>query len=512
MFFCVTSKIQKLRDLDVQNLFLYLGLLLSCYDGYSAIHTAHLSSAWYPQVRTELEKILEKFDQQAAFHSNYQIVSGKVKALILPHAGYQYSGHIAAAGYHTIADQKVTRVIILAPSHFVSFHGVALPSFTQYQTPLGNCACDVDCLTLLKKERLFHFYDAAFKPEHSLEVQIPFIQKYMPQAKIVPLVVGDITRDNAHEIAQVLQSCIDDTTVVVVSSDFTHYGRRFGYVPFTESITAKIFALDASLVRTIQNQNFHDFHQLCHETGATVCGRNPLSIFLSLAEKKAFGAVEPLLLSYDTSAAGQANPDYSVSYVSLVFQETCEDHYSLFLTPYEKEQLLKIARHTVNGIFEKNQELPKVVSKNLMDCYGVFVSLYTMTDHGKKLRGCVGRVESDKPLYELVEEMTISAALHDFRFNPLQAREAELVILSISVLNKPKKVSSYKDIVLGRDGVILKFENASAVYLPKVAIEQKWDCQTMLYNLSQKAGLSVDAWKDKKAELWTFQTIEFQER
>lgn len=486
--------------------------LVVAINAFGFTYQAHLSDVWYPKEKKQLLKKLQELDDKAVKQFCCTTPFSDVKALIVPHAGYNYSGHVAAAGYRSVQNRNdIDVVFVLGPSHYASFHGVALPTFSDYQNSLGKCCVHTDVVAKLVKKSGFQIYDGAFHPEHAIETQIPLIQKYIPSAKIVPMVVGNVTSKSAQAIAKGLQSVMTDKSLVVVSSDFTHYGKRFNYVPFTDLISCKICELDASIIRALQQKKLDDFYKVCNKTGATVCGKSSLAILMALIEQEGLDVADSSLIAYDTSAKNRRNPDHSVSYVAVSFEKNHK--IKNILTPYEQEQLLKISRAKLHSIYHKKLEKPPVViSDKMLMSGGVFVSLYTMTGHGKKLRGCMGQVQSKNSLVDLVKNLTNAAALHDYRFNPLQAREVERTIISISVLTQPKAISSHKKIKLGEHGIMLKCHNAMSVYLPHVATEHKWTLEETLNNLSKKAGLAHNAWKHCDTQLFVFYAQEFKER
>ena len=489
----------------------YVLFLLITFDCNALVHESHLSSSWYKSDKTALQKQIRNIGVIAKNKFSPQKLNGSVSSIIVPHAGYKNSGHVASSAYQSLKKDSIKRVVILAPSHFISFHGVALPTYTTYKTPLGSIDVDTQVVKNLSSQPSFHYYASAHQPEHAVEIQIPFIQTYLnDDVSIVPLIVGGITKENAYEIADVLKKYLDDETLLVISSDFTHYGKQFGYVPFIDSINAKIYDLDSSILATIQNQKLDDFYDVIHSTGATVCGKNAIAIFLALMNDAIFNDVDSYLMGYDTSAAGVINPENSVSYVSLVFEQRRKK--DPYLTKYEKSQLLHIARTTIEDSFESNkQEQSFIISQGMMQSVGAFVSLYVMGHHGKNLQGCMGTVESSDKLYETVKSMAKKAAFDDYRFSSIQERDIDYLVVGISVLQKPYMISNYRDIVIGRDGVILSVEDKLALFLPRIAKDFGWNHEELLSQLSKKAGLRDNAWKRKDAQIFVFQSMDFEE-
>ena len=472
------------------------------------IHKAHLSSSWYPHDKDILEKRIENYFSIAKKNFYVKQKSAKsqqIKAVIAPHAGYDFSGLCASSVYRLLKSGKeknknINRVIILAPSHNYAFTGLALPDYDIYRTALGDISVDkesISTLNKLKKEKLFKVAPRAHMPEHSLEVQLPFLQSCISDFSIVPLVIGDIGEKDYDRVAGAISGIIDNKTLVVVSSDFIHYGPRFAYTPFKKDIFYNINRTNSRAIEAICEKSFVKFDSVVKETGATICGRNAIKILLKIIELRALGDVECRLASYYSSPQIKKS---SVSYAGLVF--TQEKLSSLKeadrLTGYERRSLLRIARDSIESELEKKSaSYYPILSDGMKIVAGAFVTLNTKAG---RLRGCVGRIIADKPLYKTVADMAKSAAFHDSRFLPVKKSELDNLVIDITVLTRPKKVASYKNIVIGKHGIILKKRLAggvarSAVFLPKVPGEFGWDLETTLDHLGEKAGLKKGEWR-----------------
>ena len=487
----------------------------------------HLSSAWYPEKKSNLLLELMEHEQYAALHYDANLDHFKIRAIIVPHAGLKYSGDVASSAYRLLPINFFKRIIVLAPSHHEFFEGVGLPSnsYDSYKSPIGTIALDKYVLNSLEKEKeLFIDKSHVHELEHSINIQIPFIQNYCGHdCKLVPLLVGEITIKQAKSIASILGKYIDDKTLVVISSDFVHYGPRFSYEPFKneDNVHEHIGRLDSDIVAKIQEQNLNGFDQILKKTGATVCGQNPIKILLAIINENVFDSVDSYIVGYDKSDHSVKNPEHSVSYVSCIVSNELknkDEFGKIFLTRYEKEMLLKISRDILKNVIDnvtfskKSLIFSGLLTKSLKKMTGAFVTLYKIDKNGYKyLRGCIGNIVGTKPLYETVYDMTIAAALSDKRFTPVDKQELPYIDISISVLSQPKKVFSYRDIVINRDGVILKNKEKSSVYLPNVAVDQGWNLQQMLESLCIKAGLSTTAWQDKNSIFQTFVSNEFAE-
>lgn len=472
---------------------------------------AHLAGSWYPAQRTDLKNLLQSFDVKAKDTFDMRTDYSKIRALIVPHAGYVYSGLIATAAYRLVKDSPIDRVIILAPSHYKAFTGIAVPEFTQYKIPTGIMRLDTQALKYLSTQNLFKADNSAFYPEHSLEIQLPLINYFLPKAKIVPLVVGTLSQADCTAIANCLKTVITPNTLVVISSDFTHHGQAFGYTPFSDSIEARVRQLDSQILDTIQHEDLKNFRRLLYETDATVCGCMPIELLLKMEELNAFGPCATRLVAYGNSAEVSGDLERLVSYASLIVtQETDYHDFSM----QEKRSLLSYARNTLAEAFKKtiNPELLKpVMTPKLEKHSGVFVTLYTHNGNRKQLRGCIGNVQARESLYQAVAHMAYEAAFNDHRFAPLAPEELNNISISISVLTPMRPVSGYQDIILNKHGIILSLNDKSALFLPKVPQEFGFTFQQTMAELSKKAGLPAGAWKSPDAKFQVFESIDFSE-
>ncbi|HHT9115908.1 MAG: AmmeMemoRadiSam system protein B [Planctomycetes bacterium] len=503
---------------------------------------AELQQLWEPQVagrfypgnetvlKEQINTFLKKIPKQS--------LKGKPVAIISPHAGYQYSGQVAAYGYSAIKDAGFNRVIILAPSHFMSgkrFRGVSILKVKNFKTPLGVIPVDEDaCNQLLNTSKelkpdashqaikLFGSYEGAYKGEHSLETQLPFLQTAINTFKVVPIIIGVLIDNDYDQVADTIRPLMDDKTLLVVSSDFTHYGEGYGYVPFKKDIEKNIRALDYGAFDKILSKDFDGLRIYRKETGINACGIIPIALLLKLLPREAQGEI----LNYDTSGHQSNDFSFSVSYASVIFTkpseiksghyipktETLDDNQFFCLTNKEKTLLLSLARNTLEtyiktGSPPKLDKIEYEVTPKLKEKYGVFV---TLKKHGE-LRGCIGYIIPKSPLSHAVIENTINSSANDWRFSPVEAKEIPDITIEISVLSQTKKINRPDEFVVGKEGIIIRKGLASAVFLPQVATEQGWDRVETLCHLCRKAGLSPDAWKDDDTEFYVFTADVFHE-
>ncbi len=468
-----------------------------------------LAGSWYSDNAEALRAQLKAFYQKAETAPRQDLI-----ALILPHAGYSYSGQTAVAGIKTIGRQY-DRIVVIGPSHSVAMEEIfSVPRVTHYETPLGQIPLDVEFISQLLEYPVFQNIPLAHQHEHSVQIEAPLLQFKDLNFKLVPIVAGDCSLETIRSAAAILRGLIDEQTLMVVSSDFVHYGASYGYVPFTDNIPEQIKSLDMGafkFIEAIDGQGFLDYQR---STGATICGRVPIALLLSMLDKSS--KVE--MIEYATSGELEGDYSRSVSYLSIVFRgawpkspSTAAVTPDVGLEATDRESLLKLARATIAYALEKRRvpdisELGIEISETLRQPRGAFVTL----KKAGRLRGCIGDIFPSRPLYSSVLSNAINAAFRDRRFQPLQKEELADISIEISALTRPSPVPSYESIRIGTDGMVLKKNGRSAVFLPQVAPEQGWNLDQTLTQLALKAGLEADDWK-QGASFLVFQADVFGE-
>jgi len=503
-----------------------------------AIHHSPIAGSWYPSDPSQLKKLLRGYLEKAPPAEASQ--AAQLIALIAPHAGFLYSGFAAAHGYKVLQEKKPRRIILIAPSHYSSFHGISFGDYQAYRTPLGDLPVDPAGRALMDASPLINFHKKAHLKEHSLDIQIPFLQILFPDSppSIIPLLAGRLKESDYPVLARCLRPFLNSETVIIISSDFTHYGPQFSYLPFpfNERVSLNLKNLDDSCLKKISSLDRKNFLNFVKDTNVTICGRLPIALLLEILPKDSL----PKQLFYDTS--GNITGDYknSVSYFSIAFfnqllwafntkeynsDQSGHNHMTNESTPSErtgkdaqqlseddKETLLRLARDTLKTHFSREKS-PKYllekypITSKLKEERGAFVTL----EKNGRLRGCIGYIRPVSSLYDAVRENTINAATRDTRFPRVRADELSEIHIEISALSRPVTLSSYKEIEIGKHGIILKRRGRQAVFLPQVAPEQGWDLPETLRHLSLKAGLAADAWKDPKTEFSVFIAEVFHE-
>jgi AmmeMemoRadiSam system protein B len=275
-----------------------------------------VAGRWYPLRRGDLARMVDGLLDEAGARSGAP--AGGSRAAIAPHAGFAYSGAVAAAALRSIADADVDRIVLLGPSHYFGFAGAAVPDRAEaYRTPLGDAPIDLAAVASLRESASFRADDRLFEPEHALESELPFLQRLLGgRLAVVPVLLGGgATREEAARVAAAIAPLLGSGTRLVVSSDFTHYGPRFGYVPFDDEVPSRLRDLDLGAVRAIEAGDAAAFARYVDATGATICGRRAIDVLLRLP----WAATGGTLLEYDTSGRMTGQWDHSVSYAAVAF-------------------------------------------------------------------------------------------------------------------------------------------------------------------------------------------------
>lgn len=450
---------------------------------------------FYPAEKEILEKQIKDFLARVKKTEN------NPKILIVPHAGYDYSGQVAAYAFKQLEGENFERVVLIGPSHYDYFDGLALSEDDFWQTPLGKAEVDHNFYQELLKENKNIFYrQISHQQEHSLEVELPFLQTVLKDFKIAPIMISGL---NAEILAEALKNLIDEKTLVVISSDLSHYPP---YEIANQTDKKTIEAILSGKAENFEKAIQESMSQNSENLDTCACGGEPIKTALLLARDLEIKDIK--LLKYANS--GDTSNDYSkvVGYASIIFSKNDED----FLSETEKQELLKIARQSIENYFKGNKMLEfEVAFKRLKQPQGAFVTLRK----GQQLRGCIGIIEErEMPLYKVVSQMAIAAAFEDPRFIPVSAQEMDELKIEISVLSPLKKISDpFKEIEINKHGVIIKKGSNSGVFLPQVAAENNWDLETFMNELCQnKAGLPKTIWKTGKADIYIFSAEIFEEK
>lgn len=469
------------------------------------VHETPFAGKWFPGKAGELNQILDRVFEAAEKRAGGVRGRKQLRALIAPHAAIQYSGVVAASAYRLLEQPK--NVIVLGFSHRRALEGIAAPRLEAYVTPIGSLALNRAAL----EELGFRAVEERELCDHSLESQLPFLQRAAPGATITPLYVGELSIEQLEEAAGRLAARMRRGDVIIASSDFTHYGKAYGYVPYPndKQIRLRLFRQAMLAFEEIGSIRVAEFDEYLEATRDTICGQGPIRLLLAALARLEREGEEIYMEPADYMASGDLTGDYSMSvgYGALAFYPAS----SFRVGPEDQRRLLASARGTLSRyLAERARDGVKVPeaerSSELEQRSGVFV---TVKKNGE-LRGCVGALVARKPLWEMVPDRTLAAMTEDPRFAPLQAGEGP-VTLEISVLTPLKKIADWREFRLGK-GALLLLEDKSATLLPQVAAETGWNREQFLENLARKAGLDGSAYRHPRARLYVFDAQVFAEQ
>jgi len=419
-------------------------------------------------------------------------VSGKILVLIAPHAGYLYSGQVAAYAYRMIQNKDYETVIIIGTSHHYGFEGCSIYPRGGYETPLGLAKIDDSLAMELSKFSGYKYIPQAHQKEHSVEVQVPFIQKTLPHAKIVPIVMGFPSKNSISRLSNALvKSLKNKNALVVVSTDMSHYlpKKRANEVDSQTISLIKSFKINSLISKLEQRENI-------------LCGGGGVVSALLYAQK--LGKAKVNILNYaDSSLAGGPESQVVGYMAASIFLETTNTRFSL--SSEEKKALLNIAKSSINLFVQENKILDyRTQNPNFLSNRGAFV---TIKKRGR-LRGCIGFIEPVMPLYQTIIQASIYAACKDARFVPVSPSELKDLEIEISVLSPLKKIKNPAVIKVGKHGLLISKGNNRGLLLPQVPVENRWSRQDFLQNTCLKAGLPENAWKSG-TDIFIFEAIVF---
>jgi hypothetical protein len=441
-------------------------------------------------------------------------------AIVCPHAGYIYSAQIAADAYKQASRHAYDLVVILGVNHTTAgFRDVSIYPSGGFETPLGVAPIDGALAgSLMAKDKRYRFDEAVHEREHSIEVQVPFVQRLFPEAKILPVVVATSDPDVCDRFGEALAAAVRGRNVLIVAScDLSHFPSYEDAERVDRGTLEAMATLDANAFRGAIALRMDEG---VPELGTCACGEAP--VLAGMAAARRLGATGAQIISYansgDTSVGDRSRV---VGYGAVAFvagkggnnvaplreEKTGEAATEAAFNEKEKRALLSFARKTIRQyLATQTAPLARGFPPALETRRGAFVTLHEKGE----LRGCIGHMSEDLPLCQAVGYCALQAAFNDRRFSPVGPDEIDAIDIEISVLTPYKAVRGYDDIKVGRDGVLMKKDGRSAVFLPSVAVEQGWTRDEMLSHLSAKAGLPSDAWK-KNSQFYTFQAVVFGE-
>jgi AmmeMemoRadiSam system protein B/AmmeMemoRadiSam system protein A len=462
-------------------------------------------------------------------------IDGEVVAIVSPHAGYQYSGQVAAYGYRLVRGASYDAVVVISPSHVEYFPYASIFPGEAYETPLGDIPVAAELAkliasksSLVKLDMRGHEVRPFQRSEHSLEVQLPFLQVALAGFKLVPIVMGDQSVETVKALGGALAEALKGKRILIVaSSDLSHF--------YTDR---KARSLDGVFQNRLREFDPDKLLRDLSTKAAEACGGGPVAAAMIAA--KSLGATKCIVLDYANSGEVTGDTANVVGYVSAAMvkenrpagdgpgtrsaglkkprsatdapagaSESTGPRSEAGLTRDDKIYLLKLARSVIEAeCAGRKYVIPPAPSPVMNEKRGAFV---TLKESGQ-LRGCIGYIEAMKPLVTTIEEMAKAAAFNDYRFSPVQAREVPALEIEISVLSPITEVTDPTAIVVGKHGLIMTRGRNRGLLLPQVPIEWGWDRETFLAQTCIKAGLSEDAWKQKGTKIECFTADVFSEK
>jgi hypothetical protein len=465
------------------------------------IRKSVIAGTWYPgdpsTLTGEIRSYLKKVPEQA--------VGGPVVGLVSPHAGYVYSGQIAAHGYRLLEGRRYHAVVVIGPSHRVLFRGASVWPSGGYETPLGVVPIDSELAgAILGADPVLNSDRKPHAAEHSVEIQLPFLQVVLGTFAFVPIVMGTQDYRTCEAVADAIFRAAEGKNVLVVgSSDLSHFHTY-----------EQAKRLDQALVDLVQKRDYRGLSRELEDGSCEACGGGPVVTAMLYAEKA--GARGVKVLQYANSGDVTGERRQVVGYLSAAFfKENPREKamakkktgIDMGLTDDEKQALLRIARASIQAELAGKKPPAAKGQGTLEEKRGAFVSL----KRRGRLRGCIGFIEAKKPLAQTVEEMAVAAALQDPRFPPLREEELKEVSLEISVLSPLRKIADVSAIEVGTHGLYVRKGSRSGLLLPQVATEYGWERDTFLKETCRKAGLAPDAWRDPETEIYLFSADVFAE-
>jgi AmmeMemoRadiSam system protein B/AmmeMemoRadiSam system protein A len=470
---------------------------------HTEIRKAAVAGSFYPSNPVELSKTI------AGFYAEVDKVAlgGRPLALIVPHAGYLYSGRTAATAFKLLEGEQYDTVVVISPSHTVFFQGSSVYGGDGYETPLGIIDIDKQLSEKIASIHPSVYFSkmghagGATRGEHSLEVQLPFLQVVLGRFKLVAIVMGDQEENSIRSLGETLAAALKGTnSLIVASSDLSHF--------HSEKVARR---LDSAVQTAVEKNDPDLLLQTLSSGKGEACGGGPMTATMIAAKR--LGGTQAQFLHYTTSgeATGEFNNVVGYLAAAIVDEKTAAPASSVIGTPKaeqknttetteeDRQKLFEIARNAIKAkLSGETYTPPHVVSLEAKK--GAFVTLKI----DGSLRGCIGQIRGYQALYQTIADMAVAAAFEDPRFPQLSEDEFERLEYEISVLSPLVRVYNFTTIKIGRDGLMIKMDFHSGLLLPQVATEQGWDVTEFLEQTCLKAGLPKNSYKDKSAEVYKF--------
>jgi hypothetical protein len=465
------------------------------------VHACAGAGRWFPDDPDHLAKLVDAYLKFEA-----PPLPGKPVALIVPHAGYQYSGPTAGRAFRLLQGRAYKRIILMGLSHQMPLKGASVLRVEAYETPLGRIPVDVEAVDALLKCPAVTSVPAAHRTEHSVENQLPMLQRAAKDFKMVEILVGDLSAEQRKVLADAVRPLADADTLLVVSSDFCHYGPNYGYTPFRDRVPENLQALNNMAMQRIISIDPRGWDTFLEQTKNTVCGRAAIGLLLEVA--RPWQDIRAARVGVDMSGRITGDWTNSVTYASVAFWRAGDG-----LSEAEQQTLLRLARDAVTHFLQTGERLAPGDAYDLTPALRQPGAAFVTLKNKGALRGCIGHIMPVGPLSESIIENACQACTDSrFRDNPVTAAEAPALEIEISVLTPMRRVQDTSEIQVGRDGLLMALGRQRGVFLPQVPVEQGWNLDQYLIHLCGKAGLPPEARTDPRMELYRFQAQVFHQR
>lgn len=466
-------------------------------------HASPYAGQWYPADPGKLHELIGETLRSSAKRTGAFTRDNGI-AFVVPHAAPMYSGQVAAAAYRHVERSRPLRIVLLGFSHRQGVPGIAVPRVDTISTPLGQTRVDVDAAERLSGHPPFHASPERFLCDHSVEIQLPFLRAVAPNARVLPLYVGHLNTTDRAGAASRLRTLLDGSTIILASSDFTHFGDGFGYRPFPvdERTGTRLRRLDGEMIAAAGSLDAELFLEERRRTGATICGYEPVALLLEILRGAPGEEIFQDTLDYQTSGEITGDYSHSVSYAAMGYFPRG----AFLLSTEARAALLESASRTIEELVGAGARryIAAPPLPELDQPLGVFVTLY----QDGRLKGCIGRCREPEPLRESVPKLTLAAAIEDGRFEPFDRLRS--LKIEISVLSPLKRIPDPDQVIAGEHGAALECRGRSAILLPKVASERGWGADEFLRALEQKAELQPGAYRDPDARVSVFRAQVFE--
>jgi hypothetical protein len=460
------------------------------------VRPATVAGSWYPDDPQELAATID------GLLAAVEPVDGVPLGLIVPHAGYAYSGPVAAVGFRQLQGAPVDVAIVVAPDHQPPLSDpVSVWAEGGFETPLGVVPVDVELAqALIEADPRITFDPAAHAGEHAIEIELPFLQRACPTCRVVPVLMGNDDEETVQMLAGALLKVLPGhRATVIASSDLSHYPS---YDNARAVDGATLAAVETGAPARVRETIAALVGAGVPNLATCACGEGPILVAMRVAQ--GLGADTVSVLYYANSGdSSQGDQSQVVGYGAVMFWR----YEPPDLTEARREELLALARTTI-AEYLKTGEIPEYETDAplLNRRSGAFV---TLRENGE-LRGCIGHTRGDQPLYQVVQQMAVAAATEDPRFPPLKPEELDQVTLEISVLSPFRRVTDTGQIQVGTHGLMIFADGHQGLLLPQVPVEQGWDREEFLENLCLKAGLAPDC-QARQPALYAFTAVVFGE-